>query len=452
TRPDRTVKPLASAVALICYCVLDAGSALAEVEVSAVGGQHFFSARNALGRSSPTSPETALKNGAMLGARFAYFPVARFGAELEVGVVPTNTAEGAGITVPAFRAGGIVNLLSGSVRPFLSAGGAVFVASPSDPLKYASEGRAAAMAGTGVRIDVGDWWGLCGSARWFALKGQEGTSIAFDGEWSMAIYGRFPAPPPPEERGRGPLIADEDHDGVGDKLDKCPDRPGPVRNYGCPLDTDRDQDGIADREDKCPDAGGPKDQGGCPDADHDKIVDVEDRCPAQAGIAENHGCPDADRDGDAIVDRLDRCPTEPETKNGIDDEDGCPDETPAPPPPAPTIRNLEAIDFTRGTAALTPASLTVLDTAAAVLLGNPAVNVEIVGHTDRTGNEPNNLRLSRARADAVRAYLIQRGVPEARVTSVGKGSSEPVVAATEEETNRKSRRVEFRFTTATPNP
>lgn len=66
------------------------------------------------------------------------------------------------------------------------------------------------------------------------------------------------------------------------------------------------------------------------DADGDGIVDDLDQCPSEAetenGFEDNDGCPDSpDQDVDGIPDADDRCPTEPENKNGIDDDDGCPD-------------------------------------------------------------------------------------------------------------------------------
>jgi outer membrane protein OmpA-like peptidoglycan-associated protein len=65
---------------------------------------------------------------------------------------------------------------------------------------------------------------------------------------------------------------------------------------------DRDGDGIADNVDKCPDE--PEDKDGFEDAD---------------------GCPDPDNDKDGILDAKDKCPLEPEDKDGFQDEDGCPD-------------------------------------------------------------------------------------------------------------------------------
>ena len=65
---------------------------------------------------------------------------------------------------------------------------------------------------------------------------------------------------------------------------------------------DRDGDGITDANDRCPDE--PEDRDGFQDAD---------------------GCPDPDNDQDGIADVMDKCPNEPETKNGFQDDDGCPD-------------------------------------------------------------------------------------------------------------------------------
>jgi len=76
------------------------------------------------------------------------------------------------------------------------------------------------------------------------------------------------------------------------------------------------------------------------DRDHDGLMDSVDQCPdepeTQNGYQDEDGCPDVlpaqDRDGDGIVDDQDKCPDEAETKNGFEDEDGCPDTAPAPTP------------------------------------------------------------------------------------------------------------------------
>jgi OOP family OmpA-OmpF porin len=66
------------------------------------------------------------------------------------------------------------------------------------------------------------------------------------------------------------------------------------------------------------------------DSDRDDIPDNLDKCPMEPedkdGFQDADGCPDPDNDGDGILDAQDKCPLEAETKNGIDDDDGCPEE------------------------------------------------------------------------------------------------------------------------------
>jgi uncharacterized repeat protein (TIGR01451 family) len=96
-----------------------------------------------------------------------------------------------------------------------------------------------------------------------------------------------------------------------------------------PPELDRDGDGIPDVADRCPDQpedrDGFEDQDGCPDPDNDKdgVLDRDDRCINEPGLAALRGCPD--RDGDGIPDIDDRCPDQPEDKDGFEDTDGCPD-------------------------------------------------------------------------------------------------------------------------------
>ncbi|HTA18602.1 MAG TPA: thrombospondin type 3 repeat-containing protein, partial [Polyangia bacterium] len=65
------------------------------------------------------------------------------------------------------------------------------------------------------------------------------------------------------------------------------------------------------------------------DVDHDGIPDDADKCPIEPedrdGFEDADGCPDPDNDHDGIPDVVDKCPNQPETKNGYKDEDGCPD-------------------------------------------------------------------------------------------------------------------------------
>jgi outer membrane protein OmpA-like peptidoglycan-associated protein len=90
--------------------------------------------------------------------------------------------------------------------------------------------------------------------------------------------------------------------------------------------TDTDKDGVPDLEDRCPELAGRPELGGCPDADADGIFDPDDACPRDAGPKETQGCPVAkDTDQDGTPDDIDRCPLDPEDRDGFQDEDGCPD-------------------------------------------------------------------------------------------------------------------------------
>jgi outer membrane protein OmpA-like peptidoglycan-associated protein len=127
---------------------------------------------------------------------------------------------------------------------------------------------------------------------------------------------------------------DQDHDGVEDDDDRCPEVPEDPDRFrdadGCP-DLDNDEDGVPDAQDGAPldpeDADGFQDQDGVPDPDNDGdgIWDWDDRCPLQVGLTVNLGCPDVDRDQDRLPDRTDGCPDAPEDQDGFQDDDGCPD-------------------------------------------------------------------------------------------------------------------------------
>lgn len=249
------------------------------------------------------------------------------------------------------------------------------------------------------------------------------------------------------------LPKDADGDGVTDNLDRCPNTPAgtPVDATGCPKDSDGD--GVTDLNDKCPNtpAGTAVDATGCPqDSDKDGVLDAADKCPnTPAGTpVDATGCP-KDSDGDGVTDLLDKCPNTPAgigvDGNGcpfdadgdgvIDSRDRCPD-TPAGTKVdavgCPALFGegatlvLEGVYFETGKATLKPESEAVLFRVAQSLRGNPEVTVEIGGHTDNTGSRATNMRLSTARANAVRNFLISRGVDAGRMTAKGYGPDNPV--------------------------
>jgi len=250
------------------------------------------------------------------------------------------------------------------------------------------------------------------------------------------ILGRPEAPP-------ANAVLDSDGDGLVDRVDKCPMEPG-VGADGCPM-KDGDGDGVADNEDKCPDVkGAPPD--GCPtvkDSDGDGIRDDQDKCIELRGDLPD-GCPSSmDSDNDGIIDSKDKCPTEPETKNGFEDADGCPDELPAQVKSFTGV--IQGIEFDRDKASIRPSSADALNNSAGVLTQYPSLRVLIIGHTDDTGGRDKNVKLSTERAEAVKAYLVGKGIEPSRIQTRGAGPDEPLDSNATAVGRQRNRRIEFKL-------
>ncbi len=249
---------------------------------------------------------------------------------------------------------------------------------------------------------------------------------------------------------------DRDGDGIPDALDECPDAPEDRDGFrdrdGCP-DADNDADGFADSEDRCPNTPGVEARGGCPlvDSDGDGIADREDAAPYEPEDFDGHrdadGAPDPDNDGDGIPDLRDACPGAPERINGVDDEDGCPDEGDAQVAVAEgKIEIDDRIYFDSDRATIKQRSYSILEQVAALLRAESDIErVRIEGHTDARGEDLYNLALSQRRANAVRAFLIERGVDSSRLEARGYGESEPIATNETDEGRRENRRVEIRI-------
>lgn len=276
---------------------------------------------------------------------------------------------------------------------------------------------------------------------------------------------------------------DVDSDGVGDQQDACNESPEDPDGFqdedGCP-DDDNDQDGIPDSADACRDApedmDGDRDTDGCAeepaDADGDGIVGAADRCPDQAGKAEDQGCPPADKDADGvpdtsdacvdvaglaafggcpdtdkdgIADPTDKCPTEAEVINGVDDTDGCPDvgETKVK-ITAEKIEILDKVFFDTGKDVIQQRSFGILGQVASALRANPQITrIRVEGHTDNVGKPQENLDLSKRRAAAVKTFLVSQGIADSRLESEGYGDNRPSEPNVTKSGREKNRRVEF---------
>ena len=105
------------------------------------------------------------------------------------------------------------------------------------------------------------------------------------------------------------------------------------------------------------------------------------------------------------------------------------------------IRGGATFDF--GSAELTPALRTLLDTGAGILLRNPSILMTIEGHTDSVGSDTFNLALSNARAQAGVDYLVTLGVQPERLFAVGYGETRPIASNETVEGRRENRRLEF---------
>ncbi len=234
---------------------------------------------------------------------------------------------------------------------------------------------------------------------------------------------------------------DADNDGISDRKDKCPDTPASVAvdEDGCPVDTDgdgvpdyqdscpdvagtiagcpdRDGDGVADKDDACPDTKGTKALKGCPDSDGDGVADSKDKCPnTPAGTrVDADGCPvKVDSDGDGIPDAEDKCPNQA----GPASNNGCPEKA--------TYEN-QTVHFAFASAQVSGKAISTLNDIAAKMNANSTITANIDGHTDNVGNDAGNQRLSERRAEAVKRYLVSKGVDANRITTRGFGESNPV--------------------------
>ncbi|MFY0575664.1 OmpA family protein [Cystobacter fuscus] len=152
-----------------------------------------------------------------------------------------------------------------------------------------------------------------------------------------------------------------------------------------------------------------------PDADKDGIPDVDDACPLKPGVAAYEGCP----------------PPEPPKPPYAEYEEA-------------RISIKDQVRFATGKSDILPESFPLLDEVAKILNEHPElVRLRIGGHTDNRGTREFNIKLSQDRAEAVRRYLVERGVAPARLEAKGFGPDQPIATNDTAEGRQRNRRTEF---------
>ena len=151
---------------------------------------------------------------------------------------------------------------------------------------------------------------------------------------------------------------------------------------------------------------------------------------------------DLDRDG--VPDHKDRCPNDPESYNGYQDSDGCPDRVPQRALLTPDkIELLEPLRFDDQTQELLPADNLVLRDIVVLMKENPGIKIRIEAHVDSAVAPEQALSLCRTRTAKVKGALVALGVEDGRLETAEKGSLEPIAPNDSEWGRRLNRRIEF---------
>ncbi len=402
------------------------------------------------------------------GARLGFFLSDRLAIEGEGAYVPNDGINDTRVSYIPLRAKLALNLPAGEYVGFVFGGGFVHTLYRrgyhlSDNGVTGSAGiRLGLGAVASIRIDTYlDYipspdngasdninWGIQPGLSFLLGGHREGKVRDKDGDGVPDAADECKNTPPGDKvDAKGCTLKDADGDGVLDDVDQCKDTPAgdKVDAKGCSLPKDADGDGVLDDVDQCKDtpAGDKVDAKGCSlpkDADGDGVNDDVDQCkdtPAGDKV-DAKGCSlPKDADGDGVNDDKDRCPNTPA---GVKvDAEGCQVLF------EPTRKTLilEGVNFETGKSELTPESQTILDGVAASLVANEEIKVQVGGHTDNTGSAAVNKRLSAARAEAVRTYLVSKGVAASRLTSAGFGPSKPIASNKTAAGRAQNRRVEL---------
>jgi outer membrane protein OmpA-like peptidoglycan-associated protein len=410
-------------------------------ELGVFGGLFVLNKSNELFEANKNLPFQGAKpmrelNGEF-GLRVGVYPLSFFGIEAEGAFIPskTNTTDEPKRAANIWSGRGhLVLQFPRSIAPFVVVGaGALGVSSAADAV--GKDIDFAIHFGGGVKFFVTPKFAIRLDVRDVISMKRDGYDVTGikSGDPSQLgannleallglslTLGRKDAPPPPPPPPAAPK--DTDGDGYIDPEDQCPLEPETFNEF-------QDEDG-------CPES----------DRDGDKFWDNpdQDKCPDEPGV-EPDGCPIRDTDGDGFMDPDDKCVNEPETKNGYEDDDGCPDEIPE--EVARFMGVIEGIHFEFNKDVIKPDSAVVLNRAIEILRKFPSIRIEISGHTDNKGSAAYNMDLSTRRAAAVKTYLGERGIDASRMESRGAGFDEPIADNATSAGRAQNRRIEFKILT-----
>ncbi|OGU58677.1 MAG: hypothetical protein A2X64_09255 [Ignavibacteria bacterium GWF2_33_9] len=221
-----------------------------------------------------------------------------------------------------------------------------------------------------------------------------------------------------------PLKADTDGDTLNDGAE--------INNHKTnPLEMDSDKDGLNDGEEVNKYKTNPLD----PDTDGDSLNDGQEVTKYKT----NPLMKDTDKGG------VDDGTEVSKNQNPLDGTDDFGKKTLGPQEIGMKIV-LEGVVFATGKSTITPESEDILMQAYETLVNYPTIEVLISGHTDDVGRHNKNVKLSLDRANAVKAWMVAKGIDSARMTTAGYGPDQPLVPNDSPENKQKNRRIEFQRT------
>ncbi len=442
------------ATALPAVAALAADADKTGLELSVGAAWHQWTPRDELGQSWDGH---SLVSGMGPVLRVGYRVLPWLGFEAEGVLLPTKGRDdGISVLAAGVRGHAVAFWNLGDWQPFALIGAGSSIAAPAAGSRIYTDQDTISDVGIGLQYALTRAWSVRADLRGLFLPAitDGGSRFTAEMEGQLSIGWRpLAGGPRTEEPNSAPVSLDTDNDGILDDDDVCPYEAETVNGV-------RDTDGCPELESEVPAASGSSPRapsqdsaslGALPeperltDPDGDGLFGDEDQCPNAAedkdGFADGDGCPDPDNDGDGVPDAADKCPLAAETANGYEDGDGCPDEVPA--QLAKFTGRIAGINFQPNKDVIAKSSDKVLLGAAKVLQEAPSVRLRIEGHTDASGDPVKNTELSQRRAEAVRKWLIAKGIDATRLEAKGYGPSAPVADNASAAGRAQNRRVEF---------